>query len=256
MAVERRIKLVDRLIASVPPVSPDWQLDELVVGPFFTMAIVSTPEGLRAGLSGNLGRGAGADPDLAAMARSEAHRGGLKALVEWARSPRLARASVGLALINALLEVDGEQLAEINARDLILERGRGRRVAVVGHFPFVARIRDVAAEAWVLELRPTGRDLPADEADRVLPRADVVAITGTTVLNDTYDELVALCRPEAYVLVLGGTTPLTPLFFDDGVDAVAGTLVEQPEAMLQAVRQGISFRRMPGRRLVTLFPRE
>jgi uncharacterized protein (DUF4213/DUF364 family) len=81
----------------------------------------------------------------------------------------------------------------------------------------------------------------------------VVAISGSTLLNRTFDELISLCPPGAYVLVLGGSTPLSPLFFEDGVDAVAGAYVVDVHAVLNAVSQGANFRQIPGKRLLTLY---
>jgi uncharacterized protein len=46
-----------------------------------------------------------------------------------------------------------------------------------------------------------------------VPSADVVLITGTTLLNDTLENLLALCRPEARVL--GGVRVTAPDAFLD-----------------------------------------
>ena len=130
--------------------------------------------------------------------------------------------------------------------------GAGRRVAIVGHFPFVERVRQAAAECWVLELHPRPGDLPAGRAAEVLPQADVVALTGTSLINHTFDDLIGLCRPDAFVILLGGSAPLTPVLFDRGVDAVSGTRVVDVPAALQAVGQGATFRQIPGKRLLTM----
>ncbi len=162
-------------------------------------------------------------------------------------------AGVGLAAINALLDVDETACVELNAADVIAERGAGKKVAVVGHFPFVPRLREVAGTLWVLELNPGTGDLPAEEASQVLPESDVVAMTGTSLLNGTFDGLIDLCRPDAYVVVLGATTPLSSALFAVGVDAVSGTRIVDPAKALTAVSQGATFRQIPGKRLLTLF---
>ena len=69
----------------------------------------------------------------------------------------------------------------------------------------------------------------------------MVAITGTSLHNDTFDGLIALCRPDAFVLLLGPTTPLSPLLFDYGVDLVAGTRVVDPAAALTTAGQGANL---------------
>jgi uncharacterized protein (DUF4213/DUF364 family) len=173
-------------------------------------------------------------------------------LAELLRSSSSLEASIGMAAFNALLDVDEGNCTEVNAREVILEQGAGRRVAIVGHFPFVERVRQVAAECWVLELHPRPGDLPAGRATEMLPQADVIALTGTSLINHTFDDLIELCRSDAFVILLGGSAPLTPVLFDRGVDAISGTRVVDVPAALQAVAQGATFRQIPGRRLLTM----
>ncbi len=175
-------------------------------------------------------------------------------LCRYAASASLLEASIGLAAINSLLEVDIEQCQDINAGELLIERGAGKRVAVVGHFPFIPGLRRVAKELWVLERRPQSGDLPADTAGIVIPRADVVAITGTALINGTMEGLLELCRKDSLVMVLGPTTPLTPLWFDYGVDLISGTRVVEPAVVLRFVSEGVVFQQLHGRgvRLLTM----
>jgi len=133
-----------------------------------------------------------------------------------------------------------------------VQRGKGRRVVIVGHFPFIPSVRRAVGHLDVLELDPGPGDLPPQAASDVLPRADVVAITGTSLLNKTFDGLIALCRPDAFVLMLGPTTPLSPVLFDYGVDLVAGTRVIDPLEALTTASQAANFRQMRGVRLVTM----
>jgi uncharacterized protein (DUF4213/DUF364 family) len=168
------------------------------------------------------------------------------------RSASTLEASIGMAAFNALLDVDESACVEVNAHHIIRQRGAGRRVAIVGHFPFVESVRSVAAHCDVLELDPQSGDLPADQAADVLPKADVVAITGTSIVNHTFDGLVAACSPAAYVVVLGGSAPLTPVLFDFGVDVVAGTVVVDCAAALRTVGQGATFRQIRGKRLLVM----
>jgi uncharacterized protein len=77
-------------------------------------------------------------------------------------------------------------------------------------------------------------------------------ITGTALTNHTLQHLLGLCNPGAYVVVLGDTTPLTPLFFDYGVDAVCGTVVIDTELALRCVNQGATFRQIRGTQRLSL----
>ena len=94
----------------------------------------------------------------------------------------------------------------------------------------------------------------SEELLGVIPRAEVVAITGTTLLNHTFAQLMNLCRPQTLVLVLGPSTPLSPVLFNYGVHLLSGSVVENIEAVLQAVSQGANFRQVhrQGVRLVTM----
>ncbi len=175
------------------------------------------------------------------------------ALASLVFSQRPLEAGVGWAALNALLEVDVARCVEVNAAEIIAKRGAGRRVAVVGHFPFLSRLRTVAETLWVLELDPRPGDLPAASAPDILPQADVVAMTGSCLLNHTFTGLIALCRPEAFVIMLGATTPLATSLFGTGLDALSGTLVVDPGAALAAVSQGATFRQIPGKRLLTRY---
>ncbi len=197
------------------------------------------------GLASTLGQ-AGGDDDAGFSGKSA------RELAELARSPTLPQASLGMAAVNSLLEVDESLSVDLNARDLLIERGRGRRVALVGHFPFVPKLREAAGQLWVLELLPRPGDLPAAEAERVIPQADVVAISGTTFLNHTIDTLLGHRRPGALVVVLGPTTPLSPVLFAHGVDVISGARVVAPEVALPHVSEGKSFSGMPGVRLLTM----
>jgi len=177
---------------------------------------------------------------------------GPRELVQLAYSRSILEAAIGMAAINSLLEIEEDCCIELNAGLLIKEKGRGKKVAVVGHFPFIPQIREIAKEVWVVEKNPKGGDLPETEAENLIPQADLVAITGTALTNHTLDHLLGLCSPRAYVILLGDTAPLSPVLFDSGVDAVSGTKVVNPELALKCVSQGANFRQIKGVKRLTM----
>ena len=71
-------------------------------------------------------------------------------LAEWVLSASLTERSIGFAVLNALLPVDEARCQALNAEALILERGQRKHVAIVGHFPFVPKVREAvaAARSW------------------------------------------------------------------------------------------------------------
>jgi hypothetical protein len=178
-----------------------------------------------------------------------------KDLAHMVSSDSLLEAAVGMATINSLLEVDIESCTEINAAEVILEKGEGKRVAIVGHFPFLPRVREKAEALWVIEKNPREGDFNEQEADRFIPQADVVAITGTSLTNHTLPHLLELCNPKAFVIMLGDTVPLSPVLFDYGVHALSGTRVIDADLALKCVSQGANFRQIKGTRKLTMVKR-
>ena len=239
----------DRLLESL---NNDAPVRQILVGAFWTAVVLDT-EPIRAGLSSALRAETGGPwPPVRQPGRLHGRSG--RELAELMRSERILEASIGIAAFNALLEVDEAPMTERNAEEIILEHGMGKRVAIVGHFPFIDRVRAQTSDCWVLELRPGPGDLPANQAAEVLPQADVVALTGTSLLNHTFEELMALCRPDAFVLLLGPSAPFTPALFDLGVNAISGTRVDDVQRVLNTIAQGATFRqikRAGGLRLLT-----
>jgi len=233
------VSITDHLLGSLQGDAP---VRQVLLGAFWT-AVVLDGDPPRCGLASTMRGGShDAGPPVPEAGKLLEHSG--RELARWLLSPSELKASVGMAAFNALLQVDEAACSEVNAEKVIKEQGAGRRIAVVGHFPFVERLRQAAAECWVLELSPRPGDLPAVQATQVLPQADVVAITGTSLINHTFDTLTALCRPDAFVLALGPSAPLSPLLFSAGVDAVSGTLVTDVERVLRSVAQGATFRQI------------
>ncbi|MBW2366965.1 MAG: DUF364 domain-containing protein [Deltaproteobacteria bacterium] len=173
-------------------------------------------------------------------------------IVRMAYSESILEAAIGMATINSLLEVDETACLELNAADLILEKGAGKKVAIVGHFPFIAKVRKKAKELWVIEKNPKQGDFMEVDADDLIPQADVVGITGSAFTNHTIERLLDLCDSRAYVIVLGDTVPLSQVLFDYGVDAVSGTKVVDHTLALRCISQGANFRQIKGTRRLTI----
>jgi uncharacterized protein (DUF4213/DUF364 family) len=173
-------------------------------------------------------------------------------LVKMAYSENILEAAIGMAAVNSLLEVDEKACRELNAAELILEKGAGKNVAVIGHFPFLPRIKEQVKNLWVIEKNPRKDDFPEDDKERFIPQADVLAITGTAMTNHTLPHLLELCSPSAYVIMLGDTVPLSPVLFEYGVHALSGTRVLDPDLTLRCVSQGANFRQIRGIQKLTM----
>ena len=220
----------------------DAPVRQVLMGAFWTAVVLDT-EPVRCGLASTL-RGETSHQGPPIPEAGNLLNYSARELAARLRSVETLQASIGLAAYNALLDVDERTCAQVNASELILERGAGRRVAIVGHFPFVDEIREAAESCWVLELHPRPGDVSADRADELLPQADVIALTSTSLINHTFDDLIELCSPESFVIMLGPSTPLSPVLFDTGVSVLSGTVVRDPERALRSISQGATFRQI------------
>jgi uncharacterized protein len=174
-----------------------------------------------------------------------------KELAEYARSDNPLEACIGVAAINSLLDVDEGLAVEVNAGNVLEDHGNGKKVALVGHFPFNEKLRSAVGELWVIEQRPADGDYPAEAASALIPQANVVAITSSALINHTLDGLLALCQPDALVMMLGPSTPLSPILFNHGVSILSGSRVVDEAAVLRTVGQGANFQQVEGVRLLT-----
>ncbi len=188
---------------------------------------------------------------LPARMVGEQEKNNLQTLAEWVLSDNLLEAGIGMAALNAALEVNTETAQPLNASAFILERGHQANVAVIGHFPFVKRLKEIAKNCWVLEKRDIAGDLPASAAPDILPKCDLVAISGTALINHSLESILKLIPPSAYTIVLGPSTPLNPIWLKNGVNTYSGTIVTDETQTLACVRQGATFKQIAGTQLVS-----
>jgi uncharacterized protein (DUF4213/DUF364 family) len=235
------MKILDDLIATLDESS---LVREVHSGAFWT-AVLSKNCGLSSTFRG--------DHPSHGMVREAGELRGKPALelAGYAKSDNLLEASIGMATVNSLISIDETRCVTENALDILMARGQGKNVAVVGHFPWIPKLKDVARELWVLEQRPRDDDLPAEAADKILPQADVVAITGTSFINHTLEKLLELSRG-SFIVLVGPTSPLSPLLFDWGVDVISGTIVDEPDTAIRAISEGAIFRQVKGIRMVNM----
>lgn len=122
----------------------------------------------------------------------------------------------------------------------------GKTVVVGALVPILKRLIKANADFTVLEMdRRTlkGAELdhyaPPEDAHLYIPEADLVVITGVTVLNDTLPDLLQLVKPGAQVVVTGPTASMLPdVFFTHGVTMMGGVLVTKPDKVLDCISEG------------------
>jgi uncharacterized protein (DUF4213/DUF364 family) len=154
----------------------------------------------------------------------------LKDLASLIKSWDFISASAGLAAINAGLTGDFKaenfegRVTEGNAFEVFLKKAKNKKVAVIGHFPDLERMALEAKELHILERRPQNGDYPDTACEYLLPRAQLVFITGTAIINKSAPRLLELSQ-KAEVFLVGPSVPLCPALFNYGPKALSGALV-------------------------------
>jgi uncharacterized protein (DUF4213/DUF364 family)/nucleoside-triphosphatase THEP1 len=141
-------------------------------------------------------------------------------------------AALGIAALNAHYNHAGLTGDTVNGLDLFA--GVEGRLVVIGGFPQIARR---LPKAQVVEIKPGPGEYPEVAGEWLLPGAEAVAITSSTLANRTLPRLLAAAGG-ARVAVIGPGTPLTPRLFSYGVETLAGFVVENREAVARTILEG------------------
>jgi uncharacterized protein (DUF4213/DUF364 family) len=173
------------------------------------------------------------------------------------------RRAVGIAAMNALADTcwrrrphpDFELRFGIDAFDAT-ELHAGDKVVVVGAFvPFLRELKRRRQPYLVLEQDPATLNpeelpffRPAEQAASVVPEADVLLITGTTLINDTLENLLGWAKPSARVTMVGPTVSFLPDAFLRRCADILGTVrITDPDAFLDVLAEGGSGYHFLGR---------
>jgi uncharacterized protein len=248
-AIDRAWEPYRRIVADVPA----GRVAECTIGLIWTL--VQT-EGGGAGVARSYHEGLSDSQVPGGIAGTD-----LRTAAGWLTSWNFFEAAVGCAAVNAALNtrerveaLTGRSLEEMGVSgtglfDRIADRFAGGKVTVVGHFPVLKRMAAVC-DLTILERQPGADDLPDPACEYVLPGQDCVCITGAAVTNKTLPRLLELSRP-AYVVLVGPSVPLSPVWFDYGVDVLAGAVVTDAASVRRCVQEGAD-RRVFGEGLTTI----
>ena len=156
-----------------------------------------------------------------------------------------------IAVLNALssLYISDESVKLMVDTDPIdlLDIKTGQRVILVGAFhSYIKHCLKAGANLGVLEMNQDALSdnhrslfIPADQFEVVIPDAEVLIITGLTLVNDTLEGLLKAVRPGTKVVVTGPSSSIIPhVLFDYGVDMVGGIRITKPEVLFSLVGQG------------------
>lgn len=225
----------EKLLKDIPHIS----VDEIIVG-FFSVLVKA---GKTAGIASTIKYGKIHDRigDVKDLERKS-----LRELAGLVCSDNMLAASLGMAVINCYWAGTGSNYITVNAKDIVLDKGRGKTVGVIGHFPFLNKHREQYKELMIFEKFPQEGDWGEKDISEQLPRADVVALTATTLTNHTFHDVIRHTSPDSYKIILGPTTPLSPVLFDYGFHAVCGTVIRDYDFVRKQVLMATPTRYLEG----------
>ncbi|QCQ22245.1 Rossmann-like domain-containing protein [Desulfoglaeba alkanexedens] len=234
-APSRELKLISELIESIQ--HPEAVISEVAVGSHF-IGIRAEDNGIECvGLASTLGAAVTAEEW---RLLDELPGTPLARAAELLKSASAFAISLGAAALNAGL-VPPPDLPNLEASTIMAERGKHGETVLVGEFPFTDWLRKEVQTLHLFELRDIpGRTSPA-LWDEILSRCRVLGLTGTTLITRAMAAYLEKA-PQAFTIVIGPTTPLSPVLFSHGADILAGCRVVSPGPVFEAIRQGMSFR--------------
>jgi uncharacterized protein (DUF4213/DUF364 family) len=187
----------------------------------------------------------------------------VRELARYAKSWNNYEAALGMAAINSVFNTPSRAEGLLNqplserrshtAFEYFREQYRGKRVVVIGHFPKVEELGEIC-ELTVLERRVQDGDVPDPACEYLLPEQDFVFITGATAINKTLPRLLELSR-QAFTVLVGPTTPLAPVLFEYGVDALASSVVIDRDAVFRFIQEGACLQVFQGGVRMVQIPR-
>ncbi len=152
--------------------------------------------------------------------------------------------SMALALINALAKSDLDHLPIDRGNGVLFDClgiGDSTKVAMVGFFkPLVAILESKGAEVEVLDdFRAMGNKETFYQ--KLHQWADAALITSTSLLNNSFEEILANVGVGVRAALVGPTTPMVAEAFSDWpmIKALAGTVPLENEPILKSVRHGL-----------------
>jgi hypothetical protein len=170
----------------------------------------------------------------------------LAELAGWITDWEPYKATVAMAAINCslnryeipagitLLPTPGN--ANLAVFEHFLPRLQGKKVVVIGHYPGIERYAE-QINLSIIERQPGASDYPDPACEFLVPEADWVFLTASSITNKTFPRLAELAG-QATTVLMGPTVPWLPELHTFGIDYLAGVEIIDPAKLSQTAAEG------------------
>ncbi len=170
----------------------------------------------------------------------------LAELAGWITDWEPYKATVAMAAINCslnryempagitLLPTPGN--ANLAVFEHFLPRLQGKKVVVIGRYPGIERYAE-QINLSIIERQPGALDYPDPACEFLVPDADWLFLTASSITNKTFPRLAELAQHASTVL-MGPTVPWLPELHTFGIDYLAGVEIIDPVKLSQTAAEG------------------
>lgn len=224
--------IMEKVLAAAIPVLGDRTVEELVIGiSLIGVKLSDGSVGISYVLRDRLPNGCSMFPKMMSICGSPAVE-----IAKWCvtgendiqRSVAAAVLSAGANVLDIPDDLPQEQSfgLDIHPDDM---------VGMVGYIRDVAQILDKKCKFIAFD---KGKELcgqkdwltPMDQQATLLPKCDIVVLSGSTTINGTIDELLKMCSNAREIIMVGPSTPMYAKGWEGtGVTALAGALWNNEE---------------------------
>ncbi|MCO4781222.1 MAG: hypothetical protein KC646_02785 [Candidatus Cloacimonetes bacterium] len=168
----------------------------------------------------------------------------LKELASEISSFNFGHASIAMAAVNCHYNSD-KQLKSIDPSldipssidlcDLIETNYLNKSIVSIGSFAFLRRIN--SPHIKVIEKNPKVNEYPDTAAEYLIKEADLVLMTGATLINKSFERLNQLSR-DKQVFLIGPSVPFIPDLFNQNISLFGYTILQAQNCLAQ-IQQGL-----------------
>lgn len=138
---------------------------------------------------------------------------------------------IGMAVITAASRSLNLEDADTSVNPFSVAVRESDTVGMVGYIaPVAAQLGEKANEVIIFDKGISqcggvhGNVMPVEEQEKLLPKCDIVVLSGTTMINGTFDRLWEMCRNAREIILMGSSCPMYPEAFQNtNVTVLAGS---------------------------------